>query len=121
MRYLFSDRSRVVDISEESSIAKLVASLYAEAELEYGFLAFRLMQSSLKSSQGRQTKFKLTMCIPTFVYLIVFIAALLVMGLLLMLDPKKYMIPCIALGSLALFVFLIHLPTIIRVSRSFHK
>ena len=121
MRYLFSDRSRIADISEESGVAKLVASLCAEAELEYGFLAFRLLQASLKSNHGRQSIFKLTFCMPTFVHLVLFVLLLLTMGLLLMLDARKYLIASIALGSLALFILLIHFPTIVRVCQSFHR
>ena len=121
MRFLFSDRSRVADISEETGVAKLVASLCAEAELEYGFLAFRLLQASLKSNHGRQSKFKLTFCIPTYVHLILFVLLILTVGFLLMLGPNEFMIPCIALASVALFILLIHLPTIVRVCQSFHR
>ena len=121
MRYLFTDRSRVTSVGGEAALAKLVASLCNEAESEYGFLAFRLFQTSLRSNPNRSSKFKLTLCIPTFIHLLVFFFLLLLVGFLLMLDLKKFTIPCIVLGSLAFIIFFLHMPTLINVCYCFHK
>ena len=111
----------LTSVGGEAALAKLVASLCNEAEAEYGFLAFRLFQTSLRSNPNRSSKFKLTLCIPTFVHLIVFVLLWLTVGFLVMIDFRKFTISCVILGSLALIILLLHLPTLINVCYCFHK